>query len=350
MLTAPRTRMTSGANTSMKGIVPGAFVISLDLELFWGMRDVDSIERYGGNVIGARKALPRMIEVFERHGINATFATLGLLFFDSKEQLLTALPGAKPSYADPYLSPYNGYLDHIGQNEASDPFHFGASLIRLMQQYPHHEIGCHTFSHLYCLEPGQTQREFAADLQAAITAAKKFNLRMESFVFPANQVNPAYLESCRELGIVAYRGNEPNWLNKARPKAQDRKLLRAIRLLDTWINITGHNCHVLPRAVDGTPVNIPASRFLRPWNKRTRLLDGIRLRRITKAMDHAARTGTLFHLWWHPHNFGANLEKNFAFLEQILQHFNTLQRSHGLRSMTMKEVAEEALRTGNHAQ
>ena len=41
-------------------------------------------------------------------------------------------------------------------------------------------------------------------------------------------------------------------------------------------------------------------------------------------MEAAARTSTTFHLWWHPHNFGARTEKNLDVLRVILRTFQEL--------------------------
>jgi hypothetical protein len=89
-------------------------------------------------------------------------------------------------------------------------------------------------------------------------------------------------------------------------------------------------------------VDIPASRFLRPV-RRNAALERLRLWRITTAMETAARHRTLFHLWWHPHNFGVDLQENLAFLRDILDHFRTLQDRYGMRSMTMAALADEVL-------
>jgi len=75
-------------------------------------------------------------------------------------------------------------------------------------------------------------------------------------------------------------------------------------------------------------------------------LERLRLWRITSAMETAARRRRLFHLWWHPHNFGVDLKENLAFLRKILDHFRILQDRYGMRSMTMAAVADEVL----HAQ
>jgi hypothetical protein len=90
-------------------------------------------------------------------------------------------------------------------------------------------------------------------------------------------------------------------------------------------------------------VDIPASRFLRPAGKSV-VLERLRLRRITSAMETAARRGKLFHLWWHPHNFGVDLRENLAFLRAILDCFHTLQERYGMRSMTMAALADDVLR------
>jgi hypothetical protein len=62
-------------------------------------------------------------------------------------------------------------------------------------------------------------------------------------------------------------------------------------------------------------------------------------RRITAGMRHAAATGLIFHLWWHPHNFGSHVDDNMALLRQILEHYRALAQEHGMVSRSMAEVA-----------
>src|SRR5262249_61862249 len=73
------------------------------------------------------------------------------------------------------------------------------------------------------------------------------------------------------------------------------------------------------------------------------LLEQLRFRRISSAMETAARRRRLFHLWWHPHNFGVGLQENLTFLRAILDCFRRLQDRYGMRSMTMGALAEEVL-------
>jgi hypothetical protein len=51
----------------------------------------------------------------------------------------------------------------------------------------------------------------------------------------------------------------------------------------------------------------------------------------------------LFHLWWHPHNFGKNTDQNMSFLRSILDHYKTLEEKFVFRSATMAEVAERVI-------
>ena len=85
--------------------------------------------------------------------------------------------------------------------------------------------------------------------------------------------------------------------------------------------------------------NIPASRFLRPYSRRLAIFEPLQLRRIKKAMTYAAMHGEVYHLWWHPHNFGRDTEKNIAFLTKILDHFKTLQEKYDMESVTMRTLA-----------
>ena len=87
-------------------IKQGTLIISLDFELMWGMLGIRDRERYRSHLLGARAAIPRILSLFKTYGIHATWATVGFLFFRTKEDLLRALPRQRPRYRDPGLSPY----------------------------------------------------------------------------------------------------------------------------------------------------------------------------------------------------------------------------------------------------
>jgi peptidoglycan/xylan/chitin deacetylase (PgdA/CDA1 family) len=172
---------------------PGIFTISLDFELYWGVHDHRSLAAYARNLLGARYAIPRMLELFEHYGVHCTWATVGLLFFDRKAELMEHLPEPRPRYANPALSPYPR-IGQIGPNERQDPYHCGLSLIEQIRDCPGQEIGTHTFSHYYCLEPGETEdgqceATFRADLLAARRAAERLGITPRSLVFPPGDLS-----------------------------------------------------------------------------------------------------------------------------------------------------------------
>lgn len=316
----------------------GIFVISLDLELLWGVWDVASKEgAYSDNIKGVKNVIPALLQIFSKFNIKATFATVGFLFAKNKDELLGSLPQKKPTYSN---SDYNVYLEElhsIGYDETDDPFHYGYSLLQMIINSPH-EIGTHTHSHYYCLEEGQDINSFEADLQAAIKIARIKNISLNSFVFPRNQVNENYLSILHSSGIKAYRGNPTSWIYKPRRFAAEILFIRLCRLLDAYIPLSGMNGHKLG-SHSGKPVNVPASRFMKPWFKPLRWFEPLRLFRIKQEMTHAAKNNKIYHLWWHPHNFGKNLEKNISNLNTLLQHYQKLNSKYNFTSCTMQEAA-----------
>ena len=123
----------------------------------------------------------------------------------------------------PRLSPYPR-IGQIGPNERQDPYHYGLSLIEQIRDCPGQEIGTHTFSHYYCLEPGETEdgqseATFRADLLAARRAAERLGITPRSLVFPRNQYRADYLEACRAAGLEVVRGNHPAWWFRAESRS-----------------------------------------------------------------------------------------------------------------------------------
>ncbi|MGE3992253.1 MAG: hypothetical protein AB7F49_30485 [Pseudorhodoplanes sp.] len=311
-------------------------MISLDFELMWGVRDHLSIREYGDAVLGVRTALPRLLRLFEQRGIAATWATVGMLMFDNRDELVEFFPRLKPGYVDRNLSPY-GNFDEVGRNEAEDPYHFGLSMMMQIVNTPRQEIGTHTFSHYYCLEPQQDVDAFAADLDVAIASAKRLELSLKSIVFPRNQYDSAHLEACRARGIHVFRGNESHRFYRPSPKTGEKLPKRFGRLIDSYLDLTGHQGNH-PQMTAGL-FNVPASRFLRPFNSKLSFADPLRLRRITNAMAACAKQNLIYHIWFHPHNFGRNQDANFMFLTSVLDHFEMLRDELGWQSRSMAEAA-----------
>jgi hypothetical protein len=57
-------------------------------------------------------------------------------------------------------------------------------------------------------------------------------------------------------------------------------------------------------------------------------------------MTYAAKNQLIYHLWWHPHNFGVDQSENFSMLEEILQHYSFLNEKYAYQSYSMSEISE----------
>ena len=316
----------------------GTFVISLDFELHWGVSDHRTVESYYENLSNTPSVVRRLLSTFTTRGIHVTWATVGMLFCRSKAELSSFVPdNKKPTYTNPALSNYK-VAESAGNNESDDPFHYANTLVKEIIGSPGQEMATHTYSHYYCLEPGQTPDQFYSDLLAAFEVTRREGATPASIVFPRNQYNEDYLEKCRLAGIKIYRGNFPSWIYRSEAKSTETLWKRLFRLADTYLPIAGYRG--VKAVFSHGMLNIPASCFLRPYSNRLSFLENMRINRIKKEMTDAAKKGLIYHLWWHPHNFGRNMAANFRNLEIILDHFSELEKKYGMRSMNMKEIYE----------
>ena len=310
----------------------GIFTISLDFELFWGVRDHRTLENYGENIRNVHHVVPRLLELFSKYNVHCTWATVGFLFFNEKKEMMSYLPVQRPTYEKKDYDPY----PYLEQNELEKIYHFAPALIEQIRRTPGQEIGTHTFSHFYTLEKNTTIGQFQSDLRAAIAIAKEKGIEIKSIVFPRNQYSDEHIKACLEEGIKIYRGNALSGVYKPTSRENEKLFRKGTRFADAYINITGHHCHAIPAVSE--IINLPASRFLRPYDPKFKMFDGLKLRRIKQGIKFAAKHGLIYQLWWHPHNFGKYMNENFKFLEQVLAYYHQLNREGKIESQNMLEI------------
>jgi peptidoglycan/xylan/chitin deacetylase (PgdA/CDA1 family) len=238
----------------------GALVISLDFERHWGVRDKERVNGpYKANLEGESEAITKILKTFQEFEVAATWATVGFLFAESREQMENHSPTLKPSYRNKRLYPYE---EEVGTSEDHDPFHYAPSLIEIIRKCPRQEIGSHTFSHYNCCEPGQDSAAFHQDIKSAISTAREKDIEPRSIVFPRNQHNRRYDGILRDNGIICYRGNQRSWIYEAGSSAASNRVLKRLgRLTDHYLNLTGHHATKWNEIVQGSGprCNIPAS-------------------------------------------------------------------------------------------
>lgn len=314
----------------------GKFIISLDFELHWGGVEKWNILEKESYFLNTLKFIPELLTLFKEDEIKCTWATVGFLLAKNKTQLLDFAPDLIPSYQREELS-YYSIFPQLGMDENEDPLHYSPSLIEQIINTPGQELASHTFAHYYCNEPGQTVEQFDADLKAAQDITKEnFGFVMQSLVFPRNQFNKEYLQVASKNGFKIVRSNPNVWFwNKS-----FGILTPLFRALDTLMPISKSLCFDKPYKEEGI-LCLPASRFFRPYNAREKIIQKMKLRRIKREMSYAAINKKNYHLWWHPHNFGNDIESNRAQLIEILSHFKMLREQYNFTSVNMIDFLKE---------
>lgn len=317
-------------------------MISLDFELHWGMRDHTPLTgEVRAELERSRDTVEVLADLFAGRSVRATWATVGFLFATSHEEMQSFMPVVRPRYRRPELDPYT---ELVGEDERADPVHLAGSLVRRLASIEGQEIASHTFSHFYCLEPGQDEEAWRADLAAACAIARVNDMALTSLVLPRNQWNPGYSAATRDAGFTCIRGPQRSFGHEPARTGRSIRLRRAARLADTYVGVrppptTAWGDLAGP---DGL-LNVPASAFLRPMSPSRRWLEPLQLARITSGLRDAARNGRIFHLWWHPHNFTRHPDANIGLLCRVLDEYACLSESDGLRSLSMRDVAVTAL-------
>ena len=184
----------------------GNFVISLDFELMWGVRDHATRASYGRNVLGGRQAVAAMLDLFHKRGIRATWATVGALLCESKEdESIARIKHTAVSRA------VLGSLEDC-TDERRDPFSF-----RRVARAPHRLLRGARDRHAHLLaslraragRDAQWVRRRCVLRSVAAQGMGKYGCK--SIVFPRNQYAQAHLEACSLLGLTHFRGNEHAW-------------------------------------------------------------------------------------------------------------------------------------------
>ena len=336
----------------------GHFVISLDYEIHWGVFDKRSVEAYRENLINVGKVIDRLLELCDKYDVKITFSTVGFLFAKDKSELLKYAPKNKPTYHVEKFSPYP-LIDTIGENEEEDPYHYGLSGIKKIINNGNHEIGTHTFCHYYCHIPGQTIEQFDDDINSAKNIAKSIGVDIKSLVFPRNMIDAhkasdiPILNVLKKHGITSFRGKENSIIYNIHTTKfyKNWLIFKVLKFLDAYVSLTGPNTYdVLKINTNTDVVNLPSSRLFRAYSNKFKRFEVFKLKRIKRAMTHAAKKNEMFHLWWHPHNFGAQTDENFKNLEYVFKTYKELNNTYGFQSETMTGLTNKIKSTlGNQA-
>lgn len=278
----------------------GAFCISIDVELAWGVWDRPNAESL---VRGPeeRSIVRALVEMFDRHDVSATWAIVG--------RLLDRAPDRLP---DLWFAPE--VIDTIRAAKVPQ------------------DIGSHSYAHVYFTDIPRD--ELRRDLAQARKVHDAHGLPFTSFVFPKNRV--AHTDLLAEAGVQVFRSVDHGWHIDARERF-GTAAGRIANLVDKVLPIT-------PRVVDPIRrdglVELPSSMLLMARNGLRRAAHPAAVvAKARRGLRAAVETDKTFHLWFHPSNFYFEPERQLAILEDIVAEAASLRRREGLEIRPMSAYA-----------
>ena len=304
-------------------------VISLDLELSWGLFDLSFDENLAKMArwthdVGA----PNLLNHLTQNGLSATWAVVGAMMHRSLPDV-SGLPEVRYRH---FAKPWFSYVPQEG-DESTHPEWFGASLMeRIRNAKPAQEIGFHSFSHAPFGSAGMTRERAVAEYKYCTQTAKDLGFAATTFVFPRNLV--AYLRELREAGFTCFR--DADELAVASP---NRKLGSLYMICADFLGLSPRI--VEPSLKEGL-VSIPGSlliRYAAGWRKY--IPDSSRLRRLRKGLERVRRHGGVFHVWFHPENLYAERPRLENVVARFLEELGGLVRHGDVRCLTMGQLARE---------
>ena len=314
----------------------GALVVSLDLELLWGYHDVGITEAVRRQCDGARRAVRRLLNLFERYQVSATWAIVGHLYLDDAER--DAQGRAHPRHPRPVYPWVPGdWFDALPSGNASScPEWYGRDLVDMIRQARQpQEIGCHTFSHVIFGHPGCGPAVAKAELERCVDLARAAGIDLKTMVFPRNKVG--HLPALREAGMEVFRGRdvEPFPWVPARLRDGANVLARILSVPPA---------PVLPHRTPEGLINLPGSMFYMAATDWQRFVPmTVRTVVVKRGLREAARRKAIFHLRLHPEGLVFGADRLFAGLEDIFEEARRLQQDGVLQILPVHEAAVQYL-------
>jgi peptidoglycan/xylan/chitin deacetylase (PgdA/CDA1 family) len=301
-------------------------LISIDTEMAWGIVHRGSPNSY--HWPEERSVLSALLDVFDRYDVPATWAIVGHLFLSGCERRNgRAHPEiVRPDYA---WRDEDWFADDPCEPATPTSKWYAPDLVDdIRARSARHEVASHGFSHVMIGAEGCSAEAFDSELRAAADAARPFDLRLRSFVYPRNSVG--HQEVLRRHGYVAYRGARLDPFATL-PGVVSRLARTADQILPTARSV------VRPVDEDGL-WNFPATARFGIDHRRgdARLW----LRQLHRRLDHAARHRGLFHLWFHPHNLQRDPELALRGLAGICERAARLREAGRLDMTTFGGLAD----------
>lgn len=284
----------------------GAFCVSIDLELAWGVADHLTPADVRRCVELEGPICERLLALFEQYRISATWAIVGRLL----EKRTDCVAAEAAAWFAPEIV---------------------ASIAKAKCRQ---EIGSHSFEHIYFTDAAEPA--LRADLERARAVHRKHGYDFQSFVFPRNRV--ARTDLLAAAGVKIYRSTDAGL--HMRFAEVNKHLRRLANLVDKVVPFAPPV--VRPVLREHGIVELPSSMLFMGRNGMRKLIHPRALQRKARlGMERAHREKAIFHLWVHPSNFYFAMDSQFRTFEAMLKDASRLREAGRLDVITMGEIARE---------
>lgn len=276
-------------------IKKASFVLSIDLELAWGIWDKFSSTNIQKIIDTERLVCQNLLNIFEENEIPVTWAVVAALL-DSKNKMISN-SNQKAWYAP-------DILDNILNSKTK------------------HLIASHSYEHKEFNKC--SKEEIIEDFEKSIFFLKSININTDVFVFPRNLV--FHLDVLKKFNFKTYRSIDKSWYKKV--YTYNKSLGKISNLVDKIFPIKTNP--VRPSIDKFGLIEIPTSILLISKNGiRTMVSNYSMFKKIKNGIDLAISQNECFHIWFHPSNFYYQTNKQFDLLKKIINYVN-LKREQGL--------------------
>jgi hypothetical protein len=324
----------------------GVLSISFDFEMAWGARRHAHDLNHAQGIERVREVVHGLLNLFERHQISATWATVGHLMLRPEDcpngRFPRQLPAPRPDW---FTGEWYDGIPSI--HEERGLRYYAPDLVAAIVNCPvHQELASHTFSHVVIGEDACSREIAHAEFATCREVAKNWGREVRSLVFPRNKVG--HLDALRETGHVCFRGPNSEWflLGTAAKPIKNRLLNRLTYNLVRVLRFVDESLVICPpvgkaRRIEGL-WELPHSMFFPGCSGLSKFVPrAAQVQRAIKGMRKAARLGRIFSLYTHPHNFLPDVSGQLDAFEQICVAAARLRDAGELEIKTMEEIADD---------
>ena len=288
----------------------GGFIISADFELAWAFRySKEFDEPYESSIRKAhqaRKNFPGLIEVFEKYNTPITWATVGHLFLKECKKGDHDHLKRLPYFENRCWTFQKGdwFDDDPGTDWKTDSEWYGPDLIdMIIKSDVDHEISTHTFSHIDFSDKNCPPEVADDEIKECIKVMKPYGITPYSIAFPSGSFGN--VKVLKDNGITIYR-----------KKLEDDVVAYPYR--DEF-------------GVIVTPTSENFERLHKNWSAK------FYIKKYTKNIDKAIKTGTIAHIFFHPSMDDWMLDN---VLPGVLEYADKMREKGDLWVGTMKDIAD----------